>query len=220
MDDTAAKFEIQREIMAAKNKLRFMKNPVEPERIVGVVEGCFQKLTVHLVKIKDREMRREFRQRCKSVAVTTDQSITEAVDGNWKCDLQAVLDQFDTIVDLILPTEAPAPRVPARPVMDEMGFVDGPTQSAAPSYVEAVKRNITHDTFNKTEMPHQNTIPKPKAATPQPYDPDKSFGYVNNEALEVETITSNRGYINQTAELQPSGSNGYIQRAPRGRRIN
>jgi hypothetical protein len=130
MDDPTVFFDIQRIIMGTKNRLRFMKDPVDPESIVETVQLCFGELATQVPKIGSMQLRRKFRRRVKAVATATDTAISDAVDGTWHCNIQVILDTLGDIVDLIVPSESSDDEdeeltraKDPTPVEDEFGFM-------------------------------------------------------------------------------------------------
>jgi hypothetical protein len=219
-----------------------MPNPVEPEHIVKTVEMCFAELATHLKLIKVKKTRREFRIKCKAVADATDQAISDAVDGNWKCNVQCILNALDDVVNAILPDDDNDDQ-DLGPIVDSLGFEcegkknmhsnrsSSPRRAKPldpPSNIENedryIEEEIGMDQQTERFKPKFESIPLKDHRGPvpryhPPADPLQDYGYTRGPVKDDIVLGTSHGYIHQ-AEARPSGNkNGYLCRAPAGRRL-
>lgn len=210
MDDANIYFDIQCIIMTTKNSLRFMKDPVEPEKIVEIVQVCFGELATHVPKISNAQLRRRFRRKCKEVANVTDKAISDAVDGSWHCNIQSILDALTDIVELIVPavssSEDEIEEVDAHvPVEDSYGFVHEKakphtrtrhvTDEASKSTVtepidENYETNMTQvESYEATNKPNDTSVP--------------AFGYVPKDTKRSNSSSGSAyGYLGRSRMIR------------------
>jgi hypothetical protein len=106
-DNDGVYIAVQSAVMATKNELRFMKDPVYPEKIVESVQKCFEKLGGSLPKIRGQALRISFKAVVKKLAQVTDQAIASAANGQWECDIQVIFDVLDEMINLFVEEEVP-----------------------------------------------------------------------------------------------------------------
>lgn len=111
-----ATFELQRTLMATKNRIRLIPSGESVKEKVGLfVQQCFTSMGPLVIGMKDRDHIYKIRDKCKSIADKTDEV---AASEDETPNLQPLLIAFDDLMSCLLGLDGSAAHNPALAALD------------------------------------------------------------------------------------------------------